>query len=68
MTKMNDTPYMPLEPKVHMVEPSDDVANWSASDVKLLLSTVRITAPYTLEELKKMQVFVGLLIEIKEMQ
>ena len=56
---------MALKPPVVMLGKSD-VTNWSAVDAKLLLDTVRITAPYTLEQLKKMQVFIGLLVEIKE--
>ncbi len=56
---------MALKPPVVMLDKSD-VTDWSSSDVKLLLDTVRITAPYTLEQLKKMHVFIGLLVEIKE--
>ena len=56
---------MALKPPVVMLDKSD-VTNWSAVDAKLLLDTVRITAPYTLEQLKKMQIFIGLLVEIKE--
>ena len=56
---------MAFKPPVTMLEKSD-VTSWSATDVKLLLDTVRIAAPYTPEQLKKMQVFIGLLVEIKE--
>lgn len=56
---------MAFRSPVTMLDKSD-VTNWSAVDAKLLLDTVRITAPYTLEQLKKMQVFIGLLVEIKE--
>jgi hypothetical protein len=53
------------QPPVVMLDKSD-VTNWSANDVKLLLDTVRITAPYTPDQLKKIQIFIGLLVEIKE--
>ena len=53
------------QPPVVMLDKSD-VTNWSANDVKLLLDTVRITAPYTHDQLKKIQIFIGLLVEIKE--
>ena len=81
MTLKNDTPVektmiekyheeqcnrMAYKPPVVKMLDKSDVNHWSAADAKLLLDTVRITAPYTLEQLKKMQVFVGLLIEIKE--
>ena len=38
---------------------------WKADDVKLLLDVVRLTAPYTPDQLVKIQTFVGLLVEIK---
>lgn len=53
------------QPPVVMLDKSD-VTNWSATDVKLLLDTVRITSPYTPDQLKKIQIFIGLLVEIKE--
>jgi hypothetical protein len=56
---------MAFKPAVVMLDKSD-VTNWSAKDVKLLLDTVRITAPYTPDQLKKIQIFIGLLVEIKE--
>jgi hypothetical protein len=56
---------MAFKPPVVMLDKSD-VTNWSAKDVKLLLDTVRITAPYTPDQLKKIQIFIGLLVEIKE--
>lgn len=56
---------MAFKPPVVMLDKSD-VTSWSASDVKLLLDTVRITVPYTPDQLKKIQIFIGLLIEIKE--
>lgn len=56
---------MAFKPAVVMLDKSD-VTNWSANDVKLLLDTVRITAPYTPDQLKKIQIFIGLLVEIKE--
>ena len=56
---------MAFKPAVVMLDKSD-VTNWSANDVKLLLDTVRITSPYTPDQLKKIQIFIGLLVEIKE--
>ena len=56
---------MAFKPAVVMLDKSD-VTNWSAKDVKLLLDTVRITVPYTPDQLRKIQIFIGLLIEIKE--
>ena len=53
------------QPPVVMLDKSD-VTNWSATDVKLLLDTVRITSPYTPDQLKKIQIFISLLVEIKE--
>jgi hypothetical protein len=53
------------QPLVVMLDKSD-VTNWSATDVKLLLDTVRITSPYTPDQLKKIQIFISLLVEIKE--
>ena len=53
------------QPLVVMLDKSD-VTNWSANDVKLLLDTVRITSPYTPDQLKKIQIFISLLVEIKE--
>lgn len=53
------------QPPVVMLDKSD-VTNWSANDVKLLLDTVRITSPYTPDQLKKIQIFISLLVEIKE--
>lgn len=57
---------MAFRPTVPTPERKGDVNDWSSNDVKLLLDTVRITSPYTPEQLRKIQVFVGLLIEIKE--
>ena len=79
---MNDAPYkveptsmdkyheeqrnrMAYKPAVTMAPASQD--HWDAKDVKLLLDTVRLTAPFTLEQLKKVHTFVGILVEIKEM-
>lgn len=53
------------QPLAVMLDKSD-VTNWSATDVKLLLDTVRITSPYTPDQLKKIQIFISLLVEIKE--
>lgn len=57
---------MAFRPTVSTPEGKGDVNDWASSDVKLLLDTVRITSPYTPEQLRKIRVFVGLLIEIKE--
>jgi len=56
---------MAYKPSISMASTPQD--HWDAKDVKLLLDTVRLTAPFTLEQLKKVQVFVGILVEIKEM-
>ena len=81
---MNDAPYkmepptsmdkyhdeqrnrMSFKPVVQMTP--DNTDRWDAKDVKLLLDTVRLTAPYTPEQLVKMQTFIGLLVEIKGMK
>ena len=84
MTLKNDAPYkveptmiekyheeqrnrLALKPPVVSMEPAPQ-DRWDAKDVKLLLDTVRLTSPFTLEQLKKIQAFVGILVEIKEMR
>ena len=57
---------MSFKPVVQMTP--DNTDRWDAKDVKLLLDTVRLTAPYTPEQLVKMQTFIGLLVEIKGMK
>ena len=61
---------MAYKPQVNPVEMEPDPTQdrWDAKDVKLLLDTVRLTAPYTPEQLVKMQTFIGILVEIKGMK
>ena len=48
------------------VEVTKNTPHWTASDVQLLLESSRLISPYTLDQLKKIHVFIGLLIEMKE--
>ena len=61
---------MAYKPPVNPVEMEPDPTQdrWDAKDVKLLLDTVRLTAPYNLDQLVKMQTFIGILVEIKGMK